>query len=79
MHRTTILLPEGLDRELSEAARRRGTSRTELLRQALAAFLENEPRPRPRSVGMARLPSKSVSSENVKASVRAEWQTRKRP
>lgn len=79
MHRTTIVLPDDLDRRLSDAARRRGSSRTEVLRQALSAFLEAEARPRPRSVGMGRRPGPRVSSENVKASVRAEWRDGQRP
>lgn len=73
MHRTTIVLPDDLDRRLSDAARRRGSSRTEVLRQALSAFLEADARPRPRSVGLGRRSGPRVTSENVKASVRAEW------
>jgi hypothetical protein len=73
MHRTTIVLPDELDRRLSDAARRQGSSRTDVLRQALSAFLDAEARPRPRSVGLGRRPSPRVTSENVKASIRAEW------
>jgi metal-responsive CopG/Arc/MetJ family transcriptional regulator len=73
MHRTTILLPDDLDHQLSEAAKRRRSSRTEILRLALSAFLESEARPRPRSVGAGRRPSSAVTSENVKAVVRKEW------
>ena len=73
MHRTTIVLPDDLDRRLSDAARRHRSSRTAILRQALSAFLETEARPRPRSVGLGRRSTPSVTSENVKDTVRAEW------
>lgn len=73
VHRTTILLPDELDQRLSEAARRHGRSRTDLLRQALSAFLDDEVRPRPRSIGAGQNPSPAVTSENVKQSVRAAW------
>src|SRR5258708_40196709 len=73
MHRTTIVLPDDLDRRLSEAARRHRSSRTEILRQALASFLEGEARPRPRSIGLGRRPSPAVTSDNVKDVVRGEW------
>jgi predicted transcriptional regulator len=78
MHRTTIVLPDDLDRRLSDAARRHQSSRTEILRQALSAFLESEARPRPRSVGLGRRATPLVTSENVKDSVRAEWRDSKR-
>ena len=76
MHRTTIVLPDDLDRRLSEAARRHRSSRTEILRQALSAFLETEAQPRPRSIGLGRRPTPAVTSETVKAVVRKEWRDR---
>jgi len=79
MHRTTILLPDDLDRRLSDAARRRRSSRTEILRQALAAYLEGETRPRPRSVGLGRRSDPRVTSENVKSTVREAWLRGARP
>jgi plasmid stability protein len=78
MHRTTIILPDELDRRLSDAARRHQSSRTEILRQALSAFLASETRPRPRSVGLGRRPATSVTSENVKDAIRAEWRDGRR-
>jgi predicted transcriptional regulator len=73
MHRTTILLTDELDRRLSDAARRQQRSRTEILRQALSAFLEDEVRPRPRSIGLGRRSGRPVTSETVKEAIRAEW------
>lgn len=73
MHRTTITLPEDLDRRLTEAARRRGSTRTEVLRQALRHELDAEIHPRPRSVGLGRRPDAGVSSETIKDAVRRDW------
>lgn len=42
LHRTQIYLPSDLSVALDHLARRRGTSRAELLRQAARAFLERE-------------------------------------
>ena len=77
MHRTTILLPDDLDRRLSAAARRRRRSRSDMLREALASFLEQEARPRPKSIGLGRRLDKRVTSENVKQKIRAEWRDRR--
>lgn len=77
MHRTTILLPDDLDRRLSDAARRRASSRTEVVRQALVELLEREDRPQPRSIGLGKS-SGGASSETVKQAVRAEWRRRRR-
>ncbi len=57
MKRTTVYLEEQTDLALSQIAKRRGQPKAELIRQALAAFIEREqesPRPLPRSVGMGR-------------------------
>lgn len=51
--KTTIYLAEADDRLLTEAAARRGTSRTELIREAIRRHLSTEAtaRPRPRPLG----------------------------
>ncbi len=48
MHRTTVYLPEDLKKALSRAARRRGVSEAELIREGVGlAIAQGEP-PRPR-------------------------------
>ena len=76
VHRTTILLPDDLDRRLSDAARRRASSRTEVVRQALIELLDKEGRPNPRSIGIGKS-SGGASSETVKQAVRSEWRRRR--
>jgi len=74
MKRTTVYLPEGLLRELHETARRSGRPQADLIREALALFLPTLGRPRPGSIGLGESPDDTVSSENVKAWVRAQWE-----
>jgi predicted transcriptional regulator len=55
MKATTIALKPEMDRLLTRAARARGVSRSEFVRQQLALVLEQfREHPRPRSVGAAR-------------------------
>jgi hypothetical protein len=51
---TTIALDPEDDRLLSRAARERGVSRSELIRQHLALVLEHRRHPKPRSAGTIR-------------------------
>ena len=51
MERTTVYLDTALKRKLKEAAARRGVSEASLLREALAAYLQEGERPRLRPVG----------------------------
>jgi metal-responsive CopG/Arc/MetJ family transcriptional regulator len=53
---TTIALDPQLDRLLTRAARERGISRAELIRQQLALLLEQyRPHPKPSTAGILRL------------------------
>ncbi len=76
MEKTTLYLPEPLQRELREAARREGRPQAELVRDALTAYLTGRPRPRPRSIGMLEDPE--LTSGNVKSWVHEQWATRER-
>lgn len=51
MERTTVYLDAALKRKLKEAAASRGVSEASLLREALGAYLREEPRPAVRPVG----------------------------
>ncbi|MGH7268466.1 MAG: CopG family transcriptional regulator [Candidatus Rokuibacteriota bacterium] len=48
MQKTTVYLPEDLKRALEEAARSRGESVAELIREALRALVATTKPPRPR-------------------------------
>jgi metal-responsive CopG/Arc/MetJ family transcriptional regulator len=72
MEKTTLYLPEPLQRELREAARREGRPQAELVRDALRAYLRG--RPRPRSIGM--LEDHELNAEDAKLRVRERWAKR---
>jgi metal-responsive CopG/Arc/MetJ family transcriptional regulator len=74
MEKTTLYLPEDLQRELRDAARREGRPQSELVRDALGAYLRERPRPRPRSIGM--LEDTELRSEDAKRWVRERWRDR---
>ncbi len=71
MEKTTLYLPENLQRELREAAHREGRPQSELVREALGTYLRGRPRPRPRSIGM--LEDTELRSEDAKRWVRERW------
>src|SRR5437870_4154035 len=51
MEKTTLYLPPDLQRELREAANRAGRSQADVIRDAIRRYLEDVPRPKPRSFG----------------------------
>jgi predicted transcriptional regulator len=73
MKRTTIFLPEDLERMLQETARRTHRTQAEIVREALAQYLAADRRPWPRSIGMGKSADRSVTSDNVKEWVRGQW------
>jgi predicted transcriptional regulator len=73
MKRTTIFLTEDLEYRLREAARRTRRPQAEIVRDALARYLSEQPRPWPRSVGMGQNSDQAVTSENVKDWIRDRW------
>lgn len=78
MEKTTLYLTADLQRALKDAARRSGRPQAELVRDALTEYLAKQPKPRPRSIGMAN--SGEIPATEVKAWIRAqrdrEWQER---
>lgn len=72
MLKTTLYLPEDLQRELRDAARREDRPQSELVREALGAYLRGRARPRPRSIGM--LEDTELSSGEAKRWVRERWE-----
>ncbi|HUY98237.1 MAG TPA: ribbon-helix-helix protein, CopG family [Verrucomicrobiae bacterium] len=76
MHKTTVYVPEAMDHELRETARRDGRPAAELIREAITDYLARHQRPRPASIGvLASLPP-GVDATNVKGWVRGEWAAR---
>lgn len=71
MEKTTLYLPEELQRALRETARREGRPQAELVREALDSYLRDRPRPQPRSIGM--LNDAELRSEDAKRWVRERW------
>lgn len=71
MEKTTLYLPEQLQRELREAARREGRPQAVLVREALDAYLRGRPRPQPHSIGMLEDPE--LRAEDAKRWVRERW------
>jgi predicted transcriptional regulator len=74
MVKTTLYLPEDLQRELAEAARRLKRPQAELVRDALREFLAANRRPWPRSIGIAE--DGTLDAREAKAWVREQWSRR---
>jgi ribbon-helix-helix CopG family protein len=53
MEKTTVYLPADIQLALREAARRIGRPQAELIRAAISAYLADQPRPLPSSIGIA--------------------------
>lgn len=73
MRRTTIFMPEELDRRLQALVRRTHRPQSELIREALAQYLQKVEPKGPRSIGMGASREPSVNSEEVKRWARDEW------
>jgi hypothetical protein len=56
MEKTTLYLPSELQVALRDAARRTGRSQAEIIREALATYLQQHRRPMPRSLGRGENP-----------------------
>src|SRR2546425_10903463 len=53
MEKTTLYLPADLQLALRAASRRSGRPQAEIVREALTGYLTEQPRPLPRSIGIA--------------------------
>jgi metal-responsive CopG/Arc/MetJ family transcriptional regulator len=72
MERTTIYLPKALHAQLAEAARQRGRPQAQLIREALAAYLVDQKRPRPTTIGMFAV--STVSSDSIEEWLDEHWE-----
>jgi hypothetical protein len=71
MKKTTLYLPDELQLLLKEAARRTGQSEATVVREALARYLEQIPRPLPQSIGAGEDPE--VAARDSEDWLRAHW------
>jgi plasmid stability protein len=74
MRKTTLYLPDALHETLRSTARRIGKSQADIVREALEAYLQAQPRPIPRSIGAGEDPN--LSGEDSEAWLREHWDPR---
>jgi Ribbon-helix-helix protein, copG family len=74
MQKTTLYLPDELQRQLQEASRRMGRSQADLIREALASFLGSVEPPMPRSIGIADDPD--LHGEDTEDWLRRNWRAK---
>jgi predicted transcriptional regulator len=74
MIKTTLYLPDDLQRELAEAARRLRRPQAELVREALRTYLAANGRPWPKSIGIAE--DGELSAAESEDWLRREWDRR---
>jgi predicted transcriptional regulator len=72
MKRTTVKLPDELDARLRHEAARRGVTVSELTREAIAQYLEVQPRRRLLSAGAGRSGEGDVA-RRIEEILRDEW------
>ena len=66
MDKTTIYIPKEQHEALEDLSRRSGRPQAQLIREALAAYLADHKRPKPKSIGI-------VADGSVQASEIDEW------
>ena len=71
MHKTTLYLPEDLQRTLKEVARRTGRREAAIVREALAVYLRHQVRPQLRSIGAGE--DTELSARDSEAWLRDHW------
>jgi metal-responsive CopG/Arc/MetJ family transcriptional regulator len=71
MIKTTLYLPDDLQRELAEASRRLKRPQAELVREALRTYLAANGRPWPKSIGIVE--DGTLDARDAKAWVREQW------
>jgi len=74
MQKTTPYLTEELQRSLKELARRTGRPDAAIVRDALAAYLQHQVRPQPRSIGAGE--DTELAARDSAAWLRERWQRR---
>ena len=71
MKKTTVYLQDDLYRQLKDTARRTGQSEALMIREALAAYLVQQARPWPKSIGM--VSDGTIDAAAVKDWIHTQW------
>jgi hypothetical protein len=71
MEKTTLYLDAALHRQLRDTARRENRPQAQLIREALAAYLETNSRPLPASLGMGS--DGTLAGNEVRGWLRDHW------
>lgn len=71
MHKTTLYLPNDLQRRLREHARRTGAPQAAVVREALERYLSDAPRPTLTSLGAGE--DQELEASDARAWLRARW------
>ena len=74
MHKTTVYLPEDLQRTLKEVGRRTGRRESAIVREALNVYLQHQARPQPRSIGAGQ--DAQLAARDSEAWLRDKWHRR---
>ena len=74
MRKTTLYLTDELQRTLKEVARRTGRREAAIVREALMIYLQQEVRPRPRSIGAG--DDAELAARDSEAWLRDHWHRR---
>lgn len=71
MEKTTVYIPEDIQRALQQAARREGKPQATLIRRALSEYLEKVDRPQLRSVGAGE--DRELAARDAESWLESEW------
>jgi hypothetical protein len=74
MRKTTLYLPDELHETLRGAARRSGKPQADIVREALEAYLLQQPRPLPRSIGAG--DDAELAGRDAEAWLKEHWAPR---
>lgn len=72
MNKTTLYLPDELHRRIRDLSRRTGRPQAEVIRGALERYIEGEPSPLPRSIGVGE--DDDLSGQDSEDWLRRNWQ-----
>lgn len=74
MNKTTLYLPEELQRQLRDAAKRSGRPQADLVRESLERYLSAEEVPAPSSIGSGK--DDDLDGRDTEDWLRSRWQER---
>ena len=74
MEKTTLYLPQDLQRALRDEARRSGRPQAQLVREALRSYLDGRDRPQPSSLGLG--DDRELAARDSEDWLAREWDRR---